>query len=472
MSLAELDALGTAALVRSGRVSALEVTEAAIERLEAADARFNLVVTEDYERARHAAARSSAEAPLAGVPVVLKDFLATSAGLRHTEGSRLLEDYVAARDSTYVARLKRAGAIVLATTAVPELALVGTTEPRVHGPTRNPWDPSRSAGGSSGGSAVAVASGAVPAAHGNDCGGSIRCPASFCGAFGLKPTRGRNPLGPDHGDLGGGIWAEHVITHSVRDSAAFLDATAGAASGDPHVAPPAAGPFLASAGRPPAPLRLGVTPALLQQGNADVACIRAAAATGRLCEELGHEVVELDLAPVDFPALGAAFELLIVTGTARRVGFWERRLGRPAVDGDLEPLTAFMVDRARRVSAVELLEALDVMQREARSLAQVLDQVDAWLTPTVSRPPFPLGWLDTTDGDPERAFARDMMLAPFLWLANATGRPAMSVPLGADADGLPLGSHFTGRFGDETTLFALAAQLEAARPWARAPRRG
>ena len=211
---------------------------------------------------------------------------------------------------------------------------------------------------------------------------------------------------------------------------------------------------------------------MLDESGADVACIRATAATERLCEELGHEVVELDVATVDFAALGAAFELVIITGTARRVDFWERRLGRPAGPGDLEPLTAFMVEQAGRVTAVELLGALDVMQREARRLAQVLDQVDAWLTPTVSRPPIPLGWIDTTDQDPARAFARDMTLAPFLWFANATGRPAMSVPLATDADGLPLGSHFTGRFGDETTLLSLAAQLEDARPWTRAPRRG
>lgn len=471
MSLGDLDALATAALVRSGQVSPLEVIDAAIARLEAADADLNFVVTEDYERARVAAARVAPDAPLAGVPVVLKDFLATCAGLRHTEGSRFLESYVPTRDSTYVERLKRAGATVLATTAVPELALVGTTEPRAHGATRNPWDVTRSAGGSSGGSAVAVASGAVPVAHGNDCGGSIRCPASFCGAFGLKPTRSRNPLGPDHGDLGGGIWAEHVITHSVRDSAAFLDATAGAAIGDPHIAPAPARSFREAAGMAPARLRLGVSPALMDQHGVAAACRRATAATARLCEELGHDVVELDLTPVDFPALGAAFEQLIITGAARRVDFWERRLGRRAGGDDLEPLTTYMVAQARGVSAVELLHALDIVQREARQLAHALDHVDAWLTPAVSRPPIPLGWIDTSDADPTRAFARDMTLAPFLWLANATGRPAMSVPLGTDDDGLPIGSHFTGRFGDETTLFSLAAQLEEARPWNRAPRR-
>ena len=453
-----------AALVRANEASAVELVEEAIERLEAVDPALNLVVTPRFELALDEARRGLPDGPLTGVPVLLKDFLAVTQGVRHTEGSDLLGDWRPDYDSEYVARLRRAGAVIVGIANAPEFALLGTTEPRRHGMTRNPWDLERSAGGSSGASAAAVASAAVPAAHGNDAGGSIRIPASCCGVFGLKPTRGRNSLAPDHGDLGGGIWAEHVLTRTVRDSAAFLDVTSGPVPGDPYFAAPPARPYREQLDDPPGRLRIALSTSSLHGTSVHPDCAAAAQDAAALCAELGHEVE--DATPMlAIDELEEAFFELYVAGAARRLNYWAERLGRAVTPDEVEPLTWAIYEAGERLSASRLLAGIEVIQRESRRIAGFFTAYDLWLTPTLAQPPFPLGFFDPPAVDPLTVLERDAEVFPFTWVANVTGQPAASLPLYWNDQGLPIGAHFMARFGDEALLFRLSAQLERARRW-------
>ncbi|HEU4657887.1 MAG TPA: amidase [Capillimicrobium sp.] len=465
---ADHDAVALARLVRSGEASAVELVERAITAVEAADAALGFLVAARFDEALAEARDVAPDAPLAGVPVLVKDFLATVAGTRHTEGSAFLVDHVADRDSDYVVRLKRAGAVIIGSTKTSELALLATTEPRVHGPTRNPWDRSRTPGGSSGGSAAAVAAGVVPVAHGSDAGGSLRIPAACCGVFGLKPTRGRNPLGPEHGDLDGGVWAEHVISRSVRDSAAFLDATAGASPGDPYCAPWQPEPFAAELQRPPGRLRIAVSttaPSGLAAAPAQRDAVLRAAA---LLEDLGHDVV-VDVAPsCDLARVEDEYFKLLAEGAAARVDLWADRTGRRPAPDELEPYTWAMTRIGRQRTGADHLLGRQLLQRESRRIAAFYADHDVWMTPTLPGQPPVLGAFDASDGDPLAVMAKDGEIAAFTWLANVTGQPAMSVPLGQDLSGLPVAVHVTGRYGAEATLLRLAAQLEAAVPWAGA----
>jgi amidase len=463
--LAELDGLGQAELVRRGELTARELVAAAIERIERLNPTLNAVVAATFELGLEAAARVPPDLPFAGVPLLLKDLVATCAGVPHTEGSAFLRDYVAERDSELVSRLRRAGFCPVGVTNTAELGNASTTEPHLHGPTRNPWDTNRIPGGSSGGSAAAVAAGLVPIAHGNDGGGSLRIPASCCGLFALKPTRGRNPLGPEFGDVYAGLVAEHALTRSVRDSAALLDATAGGAPGDPYPAPPPARPFLEEVGAEAGRLRVAVTVDAASGGAVQDLCANAVHDTASLCAQLGHDVAEA--APdVDGRALGQAWFDLWSDGNAWLVGYWARRVGRAPAQAELEPLTWALVELGRRRTAADHLHAVEIVQREARAVAAFFERWDVLLTPTLAQPPVELGALEPPAEDPLRWLELDASFAPFTALANATGQPAVSVPLAWTDTGLPLGSHFVGRFGDEATLLRLAAQLEAARPWA------
>jgi amidase len=458
------DALAQAAAVRAGQVASLELVEAALARIEG-DPGLGAVVGLLEERARAAAQAPLAPGPLAGVPMLLKDFLATYGGVRHTGGSVFLRDHVAPRDSELVARYKRAGLVIVGLANTPELALISTTEPVLHGRTRNPWDRGRSAGGSSGGSAAAVAAGLVAVGHGNDSAGSLRIPASCCGVFGLKPTRGRNSLAPDQDDLGAGLWAEHVLTRSVRDSAAVLDATAGAAPGDPYPVPAPARPFLHEAGRPRR-LRIGVAESSPGGGAVHTDCGRAVRETAELCERLGHEVVEA--APeLDWAALEVEFSALYAEAGAARVARWAEWMGRMPEAGELEPLSRAVLEVGRRRTAVEHLLTMRRLHALLGGVGTFFAEHDAWLTPTLAEPPPLLGHFDAPPDDPLAVLELDARFSPFTWVANLTGQPAMSVPLLWNDDGLPVGSHVVARHGDEAALFALAAQLEEARPWAR-----
>ena len=459
-----LDATAQADLVRRREVRPLELVDAAIARIERLNPSLNAVVTPMFERAREAAARPVGHGPFAGVPFLLKDLLAEYAGVRITEGSGFLGEYVPSEHSELVARLEHAGLIVLGKTNTPEFGILPTTEPRRFGPTHNPWALDRTPGGSSGGSAAAVAARLVPMAHANDGGGSIRIPAACCGVFGFKPTAGRNPLGPHYGDIFGGLVAEHAVTVSVRDSAALLDATCGPDLGGPDWARPAR-PFADEVGAAPGRLRIGFTTVAPTGARAHPACAAAVLDAARLCADLGHEVTA-DVSPhVDWAATGQAFVLTWSAGCVWSIDDWARRVGRRPEPALFEPLTWALQERGRRHSAAAYFLARQEMQWAARRMARFFQDHDVWITPVVAEPPVPLGWFASPAEDPTRALRRAGEFAPFTWIANVTGQPAMSVPLSWSPEGLPVGVQFVGRSGDDATLFRLAAQLERARPW-------
>jgi amidase len=464
-----LDATAQAQLVRRRTLSARELVDAAITRIERVNPRLNAVITPLFDQARAIAAGPVSDGPFTGVPFLLKDLVAAYAGARMTAGAAVLREYVSDHDSELVRRYKRAGLIVVGKTNTPEFGIPPTTEPVAYGATRNPWDPSRSPGGSSGGSAAAVAARMVPMAHGNDGGGSIRIPASCCGLFGLKPTRGRNPLGPDYGDLMNGLVSEHALTLSVRDSAALLDATAGPDVGDPYWAPPPARPFHDEVGADPGCLRIALSTRAATGVPVHQECERAVHDAAALCGELGH-IVEEAAPAFDDIALTRAFITLYAASAAKNMAALERN-GLEVRRERFEPITWALHEMGTQVSAGAYLLALEDLQRIARDVARFFTTYDVWLTPVLAEPPLPLGALDAGWEEPLKGFFRAGEYCPFTPICNATGQPAMSVPLHWSTDGLPIGSHFVARFGDEATLFRLAAQLEAARPWAtrRAP---
>jgi amidase len=463
--LSALDGLAQAELVRRQEVQPIELVEAAIARIERLNPHLNAVIFPMYNLAREAARRPVWDGPFTGVPFLLKDFLAECAGVPLTEGSDFLADHVPDQDSELVVRLRRAGLVVVGKTNTAELGILPTTEPRRYEPTRNPWDAARTAGGSSGGSAAAVAAALVALAHANDGGGSIRIPASCCGVFGFKPSRGRTPLGPHYADVYGGLVTEHVVTRSVRDSAALLDAVSGPDLGEPDWSLPLRS-FLAEVGAAPGRLRIGFSTAAPSGVPVHPDCVAAVLDAAKLCVALGHEVVP-DVAPaIDGRAVGRAFAVAWAAGCAWAIDDWARRTGRRPDPRSFEPLTWALQERGRRHSAAAYLLARQDMQRAMREVARFFQQYDVWLTPVLAEPPVPLGSFDSPPEDPTRGLRRAAEFSPFTFLANVTGQPAMSVPLYWNGQDLPIGTHFVGRFGDEATLFRLAAQLEAARPWA------
>jgi amidase len=469
--LSLLDATAQAGLVRTGQVSASELVTAAIERIEALNPVLNAVVTPVFDRALEAvrtgfARRSVSAGPFTGVPYLLKDLACEMKGVRFTEGSRFLAENVSAFDSELVLRLRRAGLVIVGKTSTPEFGMAPACESVLFGPVRNPWDTGRSTSGSSGGSAAAVASGMVPFAHGNDLGGSLRYPASACGLFALKPTRARNPLGPEYGDVAAGGAVEHALTRSVRDSAALLDATSSPDLGDPYWAPPPARPFLDEVGADPGRLRIGYTTLTPDgdQGHPD--CVAAAGHAARLCASLGHDVTETDW-PGFTPEVGAAIGTMIYGATAWILRYWIGKVGREPGEDEIEPLTRALWQAGEKITAADWLLAVEDIQRFSRRVARFFTGFDAFLTPTMSSPPLPLGEMVSTSADPWRSLQVSGQTVRYAGVvANLAGNPAMSVPLWWNDDGLPVGAHFLGRFGDEATLFRLAAQLEAAQPWA------
>ena len=457
--LTRLDAIAQAERVRRKDIQAIELVDAAIERIEAVNPKLNAVVTKMFDQAREAARRPLPEGPFTGVPFLLKDILGMCKGVPMTVGSKLLRDLVPDHDSELVNRLRQAGLIFVGKTNVPEFGTLPTTESQLFGPCRNPWDTTRSTGGSSGGSAAAVASGMVPMAHANDGGGSIRIPASCCGLFGLKPTRARNPLGPDFGEGWGGLMAEHALTRSVRDSAALLDATAGPELGDPYWAPPAKRPFSREVGADPGVLR--IAHAISPDFPVHADCRRAAEEAMALCRDLGHHIEELPLAlDVPFEHFASCVRVVIAAGTASVL----KMLG--AGPGQVEPMTWALYEMARNIDGADYVLALEQLQRSSRTIAGWFKHYDVLLAPTVPEPPPLLGSFDPAPENPLQGFDRAGHYVHLNPIANVTGQPAMSVPLFWNEAELPIGVHFMGRFGDEATLFRLAAQLEAAQPWA------
>lgn len=462
--LAGLDATRCAALVRAGEVTSLELVDAAIDRAEQVNGTLNAIVTEMYDTARETARTHSGGGIFAGVPFLVKDFLAEVEGVRFTEASAFLSDHVPAEDSELVRRFRGAGLVFIGKTNTPELAIGPTTEPRLFGPTRNPWDTARTPGGSSGGAAAAVSARVVPMAHGNDAGGSIRIPASCCGLVGLKPSRGRVPLGPHYGDLFSGLVSELGVTRSVRDTAALLDAVAGPAVGEPYFPAPPARSYTSESERPPGSLRIGFSVESPLGDAIDPECERAVRDAAALCESLGHMVEE---AHPDYDAekLWTSFTTMLSAGAAWAIADWERRTGRTAEPGHFEPFVWAFAERGRALGAHAYLLAVQDLQRAVRDLCAYFCRYDLWLTSTLGQPPVELGTLVYRGGDPFELRRRCARFAPCTWIGNASGQPAISVPLHWTEAGLPVGVHFVARWGEEATLIRLAGQMERARPW-------
>jgi len=461
--LARLDATAQAELVASGEVSARELVDAAIERVERVDGRLNAVIHRRFERAHDEA--PGARGPFAGVPFLVKDAVCHTAGDPYHAGMRVLKDagWTEPDDTWLATRFRNAGFVFVGKTNTPELATSITTEPLAYGATRNPWDDTRSTGGSSGGSAAAVAAGLVPVAHGNDMGGSIRFPASMCGIVGLKPTRARTTLGPDFGEYWGPLTHEFVLTRSVRDTAAVLDAVAGIAPGDPYTAPPPPRPYADEVGAPTGRLRVGFTTTTPSGQSSHADPTRAVDLTARLLEELGHACE-----PASIPALddsyNQAFITVLSTAVARDVARWSARLGRDITD-ELEPSNTFFTMMGRQMSGVDYVAAIEDLQAWTRRVAAWWEDHDLLVVPTSPEPPVHLGELAPDSPDP-KVGDRMGRLVTFCSPFDVTGQPAVSLPLHWNDDGLPIGVQLVAAYGREDVLIRIAAQLEAARPWA------
>jgi len=479
------DGLGLAELVRTKQISSAELVEEAIHRIEAHNPKINAVIYKMYDQARRVAKGDLPDSPFTGVPFLLKDMHATVEGVPTSCGTRLLKNISQPHDSEIVRRYRAAGIIILGKTNVPEFSLVPYTEPEVFGPTYNPWDPTRTPGGSSGGSAAAVAARLVPLAGGADGGGSIRIPASCCGVFGLKPTRGRTPTGPDVGDIWRGFAQEHVLTRSVRDSAAMLDAIAGPEADAPYWAPPQQRPYFQETTTEPGRLRIAFTahPFLGQEVHED--CRRGLENTVRLLEQLGHEVVEA--APqINREQFAIAFLMMVAAETRDEIDWAAGLAGRKASFADFEAGTSALALLGQAMSAGDYAKALNYLMTSARAANRFFEGYDVLLTPTLAQPPVLTGslqpsgterilirligrlnaaWLLRSLGTIKPVANKTFGFMPYTPVFNVTGQPAMSVPLCWNEAGLPTGMHFAGRFGDEATLFRLAGQLERAQPW-------
>jgi Asp-tRNA(Asn)/Glu-tRNA(Gln) amidotransferase A subunit family amidase len=456
------DALGLAELVRTKKASPSELLDAALTRLDAVNPKINAVAHRYENLARAQIAAGLGEGPFAGVPFMLKDLGATLAGAPMTAGSLAWKDNVPTEDSEFTRRVKRAGFAIFGSTATPELGLTTTTENRLTGRTCNPWALDRIAGGSSGGAAAVTAAGVIPMAHASDGGGSIRIPAAMCGLFGMKPSRGRTPMGPRLTEGWMGMSTVGAVSRSVRDSAAFFDAVSGPEPGARVGAPPTPdGGFLAACLRAPGKLRIAYWPKAPSGVPVDTEVLHGVANAAQLCESLGHAVEEV--APPFLEEARRAVAAVIGTCAARDVDEREKARGRPIADEEIEPATRLYRAWAREHTAKELAEADLAMQRQAVAMARFLENYDVILQPVTAKPPVALGLLALDD--PQR-FGREVTLfSPFTAVYNQTGQPSMSAPLHWTKDNLPIGVMFTGRYGEEGLLFSLGAQLEAAKPW-------
>jgi len=465
-----LDATAQAEMVAAGDVSPTELVDAAIARIEALNPALNAVIHERFERARSDARTArvrdgTANGPLHGVPFLVKDAVCHTAGEPFHCGMRLLKrlQWIETDDTWLAARFRAAGVVFVGKTNTPELATSVTTEPIAYGATHNPWDLTRSPGGSSGGAAAAVASGMVAIAHGNDMGGSIRFPASMCGIVGLKPTRARTTLGPDFGEYWGPLTHEHVLTRSVRDTALVLDAVAGAGPGDPYTAPPPTRPFGAEVATAPGPLRVGLRTRRRDGADSAPECISAVERTGHLLESLGHHVERVDLPALDEPIDGP-FGTVMTVAVARDLARWAARTGVTLTVDDVEPGNLFLAEVGAAVTGVEYAGAIEQMQTWSRRVAAWWEHHDILVTPTSPEPPVRLGVLAPTNSDP-LVGARMASLVTFAIPFDVTGQPAISLPLHWTDDGLPIGVQLVAAYGREDVLLRISAQLEHALPW-------
>lgn len=461
----QLDGIAQAALIKKGDITPLELVDASIAAIEALNPTLNAVITPMFEAARDIAKSDMPDAPFKGVPILLKDGLASYKGVRFTTGSALLKNNIAKVDSLLVQRYKEAGFIVLGKTNMPEFGLLPTTEPTAFGATKNPYDITKTPGGSSGGTAAAVAARMVALAHGNDGGGSIRIPASCCGLFGLKPTRGRNPLGP-LSSLVSGLVEEHVLTRTVRDSAAVLDITG---QPDPlafYHAPAQNGSYLEALDQPIRKLKIGYALTSPGGGALHPDCDTATLKTVELCKSFGHEVVEMPLAiPFSGKQLGEIFGVLWAVGAASPLAFYHRMTGHPPPKELVEPLSYAMYEQGQKVSGADYEFARQSMHRVARAVLAAFQDIDIWISPSLGMPPVDLGSFAQSETNPMAPSEMAAKFSPMTALFNISGQPAASVPTHWNKEGLPIGVQLVAKFGDEKTIFQLSKQLEEAVNW-------
>ena len=454
-----------AGLVRDGELSARELVDASLARIDERNPAINAFVDVDHDGARAAADAIGPgdERPFAGVPIAIKNNRAV-AGMRLTLAAEFMGDFTPDYDHNVVRRLKDAGFVVVGTTTLPEWGILPNSEGRRFGPTRNPWDPERTPGGSSGGSGAAVAAGMVPVAHGNDGGGSTRIPAACCGLVGLKPQRGRISMAPEAGEVF--LVQDGVLTRTVAETAALLDLLAGPVLGDASWAPPPPEPFALTAAREPGRLRIGVTTAApLPDAELDPVCARAVHDAAELLARLGHEVEEVD-PPWQTPGLLHLFTASFGPAVAVQIAFAALLAGREPTEADMEPVSWMLWEGAKKIDATGAMLAGLQLQGLSRAIITWGEPYDAVLTPALAEAPVKHGVMDPSGDDPAETFARSGRFTPYTALCNVTGQPAVSLPLYQRDDGVPLGVQLIGRPAQEGALLALAAQVEAAHPWA------
>ena len=460
----DFDALGLSELVKQGDATAADLLEEAISRTEKCDEEIGSIVVRMFDEARKAVAAGIPQGPFEGVPFLLKDLHLAWPGVPLTNGSKLFKDFVPEFESELVARYRRAGLVVFGKTHSPEYGITTSSESTLYGQTKNPWNLGRTAGGSSGGASAAVAAGILPLANASDGGGSIRIPASCCGLFGMKPTRGRTPLGPNSGEGWAGMSAVHAVGRSVRDSAALLDATAGADVGAPYAAQPPSRSFLSHVTEAPDKMRIAVQVNAWNGFEPHADCVAALRDAEALCRDLEHQVEEAPFA-VDASVLAPATMTILSASTRAMMEERARVLGRPLREDDVEPGTWALSLLASDKGAIDYVNAVRTIHAVGRDLARHLETYDMVLSPTMAEPPHPLGLLSLSNPDRTAQGVAVLQTVGYTQIANATGHPAMAVPLYWSDEGLPIGVQFLGRMNGEGALYQLAGQLEKTRPW-------
>jgi amidase len=457
------DGLGLAELIAKKQITSLELLGAVRARVEALNPKLNALCHLFFDKAEVQINENLGAGLFRGVPFALKDLNQYLNGTITSAGSRVWKNYVADFDSTLVDRYKQAGLVIFGKTNAPELGLPSTTESVLFGQTHNPWNLERTSGGSSGGASAVVASRILPMAHGSDGGGSIRIPASCCGVFGFKPTRGRVPVGPTQFEGWNGLSHHHAVTISVRDSAALLDVSVGAELGSPYFSPPPSRPFLKEVGADPGTLRIALAVPAPLGAPLDPECKKATLDAAKLCESLGHRIEEAQL-PVDYAMMRGAFRTIVQASVARSLEDAGTKFGHTITEQDVETVTWAMMQGGLQISGVAYSRAIATLHQVGLTMAKFQRNYDVILSPTLAKPPVALGVLSASQ-DVQTWRKESTEFSPYTALYNASGQPSMSVPLHWTPDGLPVGVMFSARFGEDAMLFRLAAQLEKAQPW-------